>query len=185
MSSSEAQDPVERRHRDWGGGAHNVLGFQVLRKCLFSLSAFVQGLFLIVVSYKNQSTINGLSASWNVFWSWSSHFPFNRVTWSSIGVLLSLPFIWSDFLVGGQVSDPIGKKTSGAQIFFQFIRPYLFWEKIDVNKIFVIISPFFVFLVVHLQTFAVLFWISMYLFSGITFTAFLVVKEYLNSFITL
>ena len=129
MSSSEAQDPVERRDRDWGGGAHNVLGFQVLLKCLFSLSAFVQGLFLIVVSYKNQSTINGLSASWNVFWSWSSHFPFNRVTWSSIGVLLSLPFIWSDFLVGGQVSDPIGKKTSGAQIFFQFICSYLFWRK--------------------------------------------------------
>ena len=129
MSSSEAQDPVERRDRDWGGGAHNVMGFQVLLKCLFSLSAFVQGLFLIVVSYKNQSTINGLSASWNVFWSWSSHFPFNRVTWSSIGVLLSLPFIWSDFLVGGQVSDPIGKKTSGAQIFFQFICSYLFWRK--------------------------------------------------------
>ena len=129
MSSSEAQDPVERRDRDWGGGAHNVLGFQVLLKCLFSLSAFVQGLFLIVVSYKNQSTINGLSASWNVFWSWSSHFPFNRVTWSSIGVLLSLPFIWSGFLVGGQVSDPIGKKTSGAQIFFQFICSYLFWRK--------------------------------------------------------
>ena len=63
MSSSEAQDPVERRDRDWGGGAHNVMGFQVLLKCLFSLSAFVQGLFLIVVSYKNQSTINGLSAS--------------------------------------------------------------------------------------------------------------------------
>ena len=62
MSSSEAQDPVERRDRDWGGGAHNVLGFQVLRKCLFSLSAFVQGLFLIVVSYKNQSTTNGLPA---------------------------------------------------------------------------------------------------------------------------
>ena len=129
MSNSEAQDAVERRDRDWGGGAHNVLGFQVLLKCLFSLSAFVQGLFLIVVSYKNQSTINGLSASWNVFWSWSSHFPFNRVTWSSIGVLLSLPFIWSDFLVGGQVSDPIGKKTSGAQIFFQFICSYLFWRK--------------------------------------------------------
>ena len=129
MSSSEAQDAVERRDRDWGGGAHNVLGFQVLLKCLFSLSAFVQGLFPIVVSYKNQSTINGLSASWNVFWSWSSHFPFNRVTWSSIGVLLFLPFIWSDFLVGGQVSDPIGKKTSGAQIFFQFIWSYLFWRK--------------------------------------------------------
>ena len=63
MSNSEAQDAVERRDRDWGGGAHNVLGFQVLLKCLFSLSAFVQGLFLIVVSYKNQSTINGLSAS--------------------------------------------------------------------------------------------------------------------------
>ena len=62
MSSSEAQDPVERRDRDWGGGAHNVMGFQVLLKCLFSLSAFVQGLFLIVVSYKNQSTTNGLPA---------------------------------------------------------------------------------------------------------------------------
>ena len=59
MSNSEAQDAVERRDRDWGGGAHNVLGFQVLLKCLFSLSAFVQGLFLIVVSYKNQSTKMG------------------------------------------------------------------------------------------------------------------------------
>ena len=48
MSNSEAQDAVERRDRDWGGGAHNVLGFQVLLKCLFSLSAFVQGLVLLL-----------------------------------------------------------------------------------------------------------------------------------------
>ena len=76
----------------------------------------------------------------------------------------------SDFLVGGQVSDPIGKKTSGQMFFFPFIWSYLFWEKNDVN------NYYFAFL----QTFAVLFWISMYLFSGITFTAFLVIKEYLN-----
>jgi len=31
MSTSEAQDAVERRHRDWGGGAHNVMGFQVAK----------------------------------------------------------------------------------------------------------------------------------------------------------
>ena len=38
MSTSEAQDAVERRHRDWGGGAHNVMGFQVLLKCIIALS---------------------------------------------------------------------------------------------------------------------------------------------------
>ena len=146
MSTSEAQDPVERRDRDWGGGAHNVMGFQVLLKCLFSLSAFVQGFFLLL----NQSTRNGLPgvfSSRNVFWSWSSHYPFNRLTWSSKGVFFSLPFIKSDFLVGGQVSDPIGKKTSGAQMFFPIhLILFILRKKNDVNKIFVTISPHFAFL---------------------------------------
>ena len=80
---------------------------------------------------------------------------------------------------------PLARRLQVLKYFSNSFVLIYFEEKNDVNKIFVIISPFFVFLVVHLQTFAVLFWISMYLFSGITFTAFLVVKEYLNSFITL
>ena len=80
---------------------------------------------------------------------------------------------------------PLARRLQVLKYFYNsFVLTY-FEEKNDVNKIFFTTSPFFVLLVVHLQTFAVLFWISMYLFSGITFTAFLVVKEYLNSFITL
>ena len=120
MSTSEAQDPVERPDRDWGGGAHNVMGFQVLLKCLFSLSAFVQGFFLLL----NQSTTNGLPAVFffaKCFLVLIFTLSFQPSELEQLRNIFSLPFIESDFLVGGQVSDPIGKKTSGAQMFFQLI----------------------------------------------------------------
>ena len=176
MSTSEAQDAVERRHRDWGGGAHNVMGFQVLLKCLFSLSAFVQGFFLIVESKHNK---------------WASSCFFLREMFSGLDLHIILSTEWvgaakeyfspcllfiSDFLVGGQVSDPIGKKTSG-QMFFSHSFDLIYFER---KKRCEQVVCYNTSLFCPLQTFAVLFWISMYLFSGITFTAFLVIKEYLN-----